>query len=265
MADSQNKKLKEDPQAEANRRRKKTVSVRKLAENIRSLRNKVTRDMKSDDEKMRMTALAVALIDKTAERVGNESSAKDGHYGVTGWCAKHVAIDGDKVTIKYVGKSGVDHEKAFTDKAIAKMLKDAKDRCGSGDKRILSCGDGFEINADKVNRYLRDYGVTAKDLRGFRANSLIVEALKRSVVSKDRDERKKKFQDVVSNIAEKVGHQKATLRKHYLLPGIEGQYVSKGTVPSVRKASWTVRRVTAGVTRTCLAHMKLIRIGSTNG
>ena len=70
---------------EQTRRKKKTESVRSLAQNIHKLRRKLTTDMKSDDEKIRLTALAIAIIDKTAERVGNEASAKAGHVGVTGF------------------------------------------------------------------------------------------------------------------------------------------------------------------------------------
>jgi DNA topoisomerase IB len=222
-------------QEEQTRREKKTRSVRKLAEEIHLLRSKVSNDLKSDDQKTRLTALAVALMDKTAERVGNDSSAKDGHFGVTGWQGKHVAVEGNKITLKYVGKSGVDQDKSFTDKRLAKMIKECKDRCKSGDC-LLCTPDGFRIRADRVNRYLKEFGVTAKDIRGYAANSLMVKLLK-GKASPDKDERKKKFQEVIKEVAARVGHQAATLRKHYLLPGLESDYVGKGKAPDVKKAS----------------------------
>jgi DNA topoisomerase-1 len=221
---------------EVARRQKKTKSVRKLAQSINGLRTKVTNDLKSSDEKVRLTALAVALMDRTAERVGNAASAKDGHFGVTGWRNKHIKVNGNTVTIKYVGKSGVDQEKQVTDKTIAKLLKECKGRC-KGDTPILTTSDGFSIKADKVNKYLKEYGVTAKDIRGHAANQLLVDILKRGVKSSDEDERKKKFKEAIKTVAEKVGHQQATLKQHYLLPGFEEEYVKKGKVPSVKEAS----------------------------
>jgi len=234
---------------EQTRREKKTRSVRKLAEEIHKLRAKVSKDLKSDDQKTRMTALAVALMDKTAERVGNDASAKDGHFGVTGWQGKHVAIEGNKIILKYVGKSGVDQDKSFTDARLAKMIKECKSRCKSGDC-LLCTEDGFRIRADRVNRYLKEFGVTAKDIRGYAANSLMVKLLK-GKASLDKDERKKKFQEVIKEVAARVGHQAATLRKHYLLPGLEADYVGKGKAPDVKKASVSrvsmiARRVASG-------------------
>ena len=221
---------------EKTRRQKKCKSVRHLAENIQGLRNKVSRDLKSSDEKTRLTALAVALMDKTASRVGNDGSAKDGHYGVTGWKNSHVSISGNTVTIKYVGKSGVDQEKTVTDKTIAKMLKDCKGSC-KGDTPLLTTSDGISIKSAQVNRYLKEYDITAKDIRGYAANTLLVNALKNSEKPSDEKERQKKFREVIKSVAEKVGHQQATLKQHYLLPGIEEAYVKHSRVKEVKNAS----------------------------
>jgi DNA topoisomerase IB len=228
------KPMTEEEQA---RRRKKTTSVRKLAESMQGLRQKVTMDLKSDDPKTRLTALAVALMDNTAERVGNEDSAKDGHFGVTGFLKKHISVDGNKVSLKYTGKSGVDHEKQFSNKLVAKVLKECLDRCEGADSPVLVTEDGFQVNAAKVNRYLKDYDVTAKDIRGLAANSMISAMLKNREKPADEKERLKVFREVMKTVAEKVGHQQSTLKQHYLLPTFETEYVKKGKVPTVKEAS----------------------------
>lgn len=218
------------------RRQKKCKSLRTLSENIQSLRNNVTRDLKSDDEKKKLTALAIALIDKTAERVGNSSSADNGHFGVTGWQNKHISVNGGKVELKYVGKSGVSHEKQFTDKKIADLLKKLKQK-NTGNTPLLTTSDGFSIKSAQVNRYLKDFGITAKDIRGYAANTMIIQMLNNSNKSTDEDERKKKFREVIKSVAEKVGHQQATLKQHYLLPDIEESYVKRSKVKEIKKAS----------------------------
>jgi len=177
--------------------------------------------------------------------VGNENSAKDGHFGVTGFQSSHVTVSGNKVTLKYVGKSGVEHEKSFTDKTISTMLKDCQGRCKGKSSPVMVTEDGFKIRSDRVNRYLKEFGVTAKDIRGYAANTLVVNMLRNSKAPSDKDERKKKFKEVIKSVAEKVGHQQATLKMHYLLPGVEEDYVRTGKVKDIKKASISRERMRA--------------------
>jgi len=221
---------------EKTRRRKKVDALRNLAENITKLRRRVNKDLGSDDEKVRLTATVVAIMDKTAERVGNEESAKNGHVGVTGFKKKNVTVDGDSLIFKYVGKSGVKHEKKLTDKSITNIVRDCLRRASSDDDSIFVTSDGFKIKADKVNRYLDEYGVKAKDIRGYAANRFMVDMLKNAKPLSDEDERKKKFREVVKAVAEKVGHGPQTLRKHYLLPNLESSYVTKGKIVNIKEA-----------------------------
>jgi len=101
----------------------------------------------------------------------------------------------------------------------------------------LTTSDGFEIKADKVNRYLSAFDVTAKDLRGYGANRYVVEALQAAPDTiEGEDGRKKYFSDVLKRVADRVGHQKATLKTHYLLPGIEETYVKHGRVKNLKNA-----------------------------
>lgn len=233
------------------RRQRKVEALRRLAENIRGLRNKVTRDLKSDDEKTRLTALAVALMDKTAERVGNEASASKGHFGVTGFQCKHVKVDGDKVALHYVGKSGVEHDKELSDPTIAALLKACAKRCKKPEDPLLVAEDGSKITAEKVNHYLDEYDVTAKDIRGYAANTLVLNALSGAKISEDEKERKRKFSEVLADVAKRVGHGKQTLHIHYLLPGIEDEYVGKGKVKQLREAAMR-DRVAARIAWGCL-------------
>jgi DNA topoisomerase I len=219
------------------RRQKKVESLRTLADNIIKLRRRVNKDLSDDNEKTRLTALVITIMDKTAERVGNEESMKNGHVGVTGFKKKHIKVDGNTVHFNYVGKSGVKQDKQLTDERIASMLKKCLDRAKGPEDCVFCTEDGFKVKADKVNRYLDEFGVTAKDIRGYAANRFMIEALKNAKISSDEDERKKKFREVIKTVAEKVGHGAGTLRKHYLLPNIEMDYVKKGNISNIRDAT----------------------------
>ena len=222
----------------ANRNKAKAERIQKLSGAIKKLRTKVKKDLESKDPEKSRTALAVALMDHTYERVGNEGSAKDGHFGVTGWQRKHVSFGKDGAFIKYVGKSGVKHEKKVTDSAIRSALKAAYDSLEGDDTGVLEW-DGGKVTAEKVNQYLEPFDVTAKDIRGFHANDQMRVNLK-SLRSKGgklpedkkkrEDKLKKEFAEALEATAECVGHEAATLKNQYLVPGLEDTFLKDGTV-----------------------------------
>ena len=233
------------------RNREKAKRVDKLRGDIGKLRAQYRSDLKSKDDKVRYTALAVGLIDHTFERVGNEGSAKDGHFGVTGWCKKHVTFSGSKATIKYVGKSGVSQEKVVTDAGLVSALKAATE--GKGPEDPLCEGEDCRVSAGDVNDYLSGFKVTAKDLRGFHANNEMQTRLKaiRSKGSKLPEDKKKReeklkaeFQEALEGTAEAVGHEAATLKSQYLVPGLEDEFLKDGKVTEKLNKQGSVDRLT---------------------
>ncbi len=222
----------------AARNKKKAERIEALRKSIGDLRRKVKKDIKSSDPEKSMTALAVALIDHTYERVGGDEGAKEGHYGVTGWKKKHVSFGRGTATIKYVGKSGVKHEKKVTDGSIKQALREAYEAC-DGDNKCLFSGEWGSVTAEKVNEYLEPFDITAKDIRGFHANREMQQKLKAArgkggklPTDKKAKEKllKSEFLKALDETAEAVGHEAATLRSQYLVPGLEEQYVKDGKV-----------------------------------
>lgn len=226
----------------ANRHNEKAERVENLRKDMGDLRKKIRTDLSSKDSKVRLPALAAALIDETCERVGNDTSAKDGHFGVTGWRKKHLSFSKGEAVFKYVGKSGVDHEKRVTTAPVVRILRElAKDK--SGDDCLFSDGE-FTLKSKDVNDYLSEFDITAKDIRGFRANQEMCRALKEQrrrgpKLPKARKERdkilKEEFAEALEEVADIVGHEKATLRSDYLVPKMEDTYMKDGTVLSVFK------------------------------
>lgn len=236
----------------ANRNKKKAERLEKLRGKIGDLRKQVSKDLKSDDPETALTALAVALIDETYERVGNDGSAEDrGHYGVTGWTRGHVSFGKGKATIKYVGKAGVKHEKSVNTAAVVKALRNAYEAV-EGKETPLFAPEGMTIDARKVNSYLKDFDITAKDLRGLHANREMQERLRaaRSAGGKlptekaARDKKlKAEFKKALEGAAEAVGHEPATLRSQYLVDGLEEAFLADGKVPqSLDKMASLVNR-----------------------
>lgn len=222
------------------RHKNKAENVEKVRKSIDKMMSQVKKDLQSKEKQE--VALAVALIDETYERVGNDRSADNGHYGVTGWQKKHLSFKDDRVVITYTGKSGVKQEKTVTDKSVVKLLKDL-----CKDKNNTDCLLG-NTTPQKVNDYLKDFGITAKDIRGYHANNEVLSNLKdiRSKGPKlpsDSKEREKllkeEFKKGIELAAEVVGHEETTLRNQYLVPHLEDTYMKDGTIiTSLKKGSF---------------------------
>jgi len=214
---------------------KRKKSIEELANNIHRLRLNLTRNLNGDDEKDFLTALVISVMMKTGERVGNDDSASNGHYGITGFRKKHIKINGRTVTLNYMGKSGVEHEKEFTDRILSEHLKRAIRK--SPNNYIFCTSDGFRIKADRVNRYLEEYNISAKALRGFAANKWIVDKLEKIEIPDTEKQRKTVFNKVARSVAEKIGHGVPTLKKHYMMPELADNYIFDAEIVDVKEAS----------------------------
>lgn len=236
----------------AKRNKDKAERLEKLSGKIHKVRAQVKKDLKSEDRATALTALAVALMDETAERVGNETSKEgdneDGkpHYGVTTWQKSHVSFSGGSAKIKYTGKSGVKQEKTVKDKAVLTALKKAYEECG---EEGIFCHEETKIDATKVNAYLKEFDITAKDIRGLHANDGMREALKKvrsGKLPEDKKQReeqlKKEFDEALEEVAGELGHEPSTLKNQYLVPGLEDAYLKDGTVIEKLKAATVVAR-----------------------
>jgi len=218
--------------------KKKKDAIIKLSNTVQKLRNKLRRDLNSEDERDFLTALVISIMDKTGERVGNPKSADKGHFGVTGFERSHIKIVGNKIILDYVGKTGVPHEKDFSDEGIAKALKRAmknspKEIKGKPNEFIFVTTKGIQTSGKQVNDYLKEFGITSKNLRGYFSNYNIIKLLKREAKKEEPQndkQRKKIFNKVLKQTAVLVGHNPPTLRKHYMIPELPIEYIQNGNI-----------------------------------
>jgi DNA topoisomerase-1 len=192
----------------------KRESIYNLKNNIDRLKRYVRQDLFSANEKDKLTALVIRIMLFTSERVGNEESATNGHFGVTQFKNKHIKVSDNRVVLDYVGKSGVEHEKSFVDSISASIIKDLLVRRHD---YVFTTKEGFRIKPDRVNRYLSNFNAKSKDIRGYNANRLMVIELNR-IGKTEEKQRPKVFNEALRKIGAKVGHGAPTWRKHYLLP-----------------------------------------------
>lgn len=211
------------PVEKAKRQSKKNRGVANLAKNISSLESRISKDLSSSDETVKLTAAAVKTMLDTSERVGNKSSEKAGHHGVTGLKRKHIQKNGNGAKLKYVGKSGMHQEKEIKDKRVIQAMQ------AGSDNKLFKTQDGKEITNKMVNDYLKDFSITSKDIRGYNANKFMYERLSKIKLADEKD-RKSKFLEVLDEVAKKVGHTPSMLRNSYLHQSLEEDFIKRGKV-----------------------------------
>ena len=205
------------------RNKKKVATLKRLGKSIEKLRRQVSEDLDSPEKGE--AAMVVALIDETYERVGNPGSAKESHFGVTTWRKKHVSFPGSKAVIKYKGKGGIDQTKTVTSKRIVGLLKGLTSAIKADDELFPS------LSSSMVNSYLKPFKITAKDIRGFHANEEMKKALKKTKKKGgDEKQRKEDFKKALEETARNVGHDPGTLKKDYLVPLFEENYLERGKI-----------------------------------
>jgi DNA topoisomerase IB len=195
------------------------------------LKLQVRKDLKGNDEKQKLTALIIRIMMNTSERVGNESSADNGRFGISQLKNHHIFLRNGKIHLVYVGKSGVSHSKSFSDATSFTILKALKKR---NKNFLFITTDDFRIKPDRVNRYLNNFGAKSKDIRGYNANHLMICELKKYGSVKEQKDRIKIFNLSLKKISQKIGHLANTLRTHYLLPEIEENFYANGSVGKIK-------------------------------
>lgn len=209
------------PSQKAARQRKKNAGISNLSKNLKSLNKQISKDLNSDDETVKLTAAAVKTMLDTSERVGNKTSERNGHHGVTGLKARHLTKANGFAKLSYTGKSGMHHNKEIKDKRVIDSL--------SSRGSLFRTKDNKEITNLMVNDYLRKFNITSKDIRGYNANKYMSQELSKNHLSDEKD-RKKRFLEILKTVAEKVGHTPSMLRNSYLTPGLEDEYVKHGRI-----------------------------------
>ncbi len=199
------------------REQRKFDKLIQFGEALPALRQQVSRDLDTPYRSRRnVLATAVALMDETLIRIGNEQyAAAHGTYGLTTLENEHVDLDKSKVTLDFVGKSGVEHEISFKNRKLANRIRKIQDLPG---ERLLQyvddAGDVQGVDSADVNAYLRTQmgdQFSAKDFRTWGGSVLAYELL--STGEMDTTE-------AIKQVSQALGNTTAVCRKYYVHPTI---------------------------------------------
>jgi DNA topoisomerase-1 len=201
------------------------------------IRARVQRDLAAPvgQRVLRETVIAaiVRLLDTTLMRVGNDEYARsNGSYGLTTLRNRHAQVKGEALTLRFRGKSGVEHQVRLGDRRVARVVRRCQSLPGQELFQYLDDdGAPHAIGSADVNDYLRQASggeFTAKDFRTWHGSVLALQlwcALDPEEAAKPTLARAKRL---LGEVAARLGNTVAVCRKAYVHPRVLGLLTGEG-------------------------------------
>lgn len=209
---------------EAKRTGKKQARLALLTSVLPKLRRKVQADLTAETGSRKLAlAIAVALIDRTAMRVGREKYLQtSGTRGAGTLFARDVRVNGDEVCMTFDAKGGKRAAYCVTDARLADAVLRIKTLPG---RRLLmhrdADGKARPIQTGLINAYLRQLAgveISAKDFRTLHASAMAGEALARLETGSSVSARRRQMAQVSREVADVLRNTPMICRKSYIAP-----------------------------------------------
>ena len=215
----------------------KFVRILDLKGNLPAITKRVRAGLAlGDTPREKVVAAVVALIDRLHFRIGTERMAEEhGTYGVTTLRPEHVTVEGNSIRFQFVGKKQVPWDRRTTDAKLAQFITSLQE--GAEDEgQLFWYNEGNTkrpLQASDVNRFLGQWGVSAKDFRTYHATQMVFTELKRLSRPKgsrklSKKEAKARVKQAVEVVAEQLGHTPAVCKSAYILPAVLADFEENG-------------------------------------
>jgi DNA topoisomerase-1 len=212
------------PEWEARRARRKQMQLTALSKALPRIRRRVSCDLEAEAGcKALALGIGVALIDRTAMRVGRERYLDaHGTRGAGTLYTRDVKIAGEKVRISFPAKNGKRATYVVADARLVDAIRRIKTIAG---RRLLMYRNGADepraLHTDDLNAYLRSLAgsrVTTKDFRTLHASALAAEALAKLEPGPSAAARKRQIGGVARQVAGFLQNTPAIARQSYIAP-----------------------------------------------
>jgi DNA topoisomerase I len=218
------------PAFRARRELEKFADLVPFGEVLGGLRRSIEDDLEEPGwTHARVTALVLALLDRTHLRIGNERYADENRtFGLTTLRGRHLIAAGSEVQLRFRGKGGAQIETAIDDRRLAGMVR----RCSQLPGQLLfqwRDGDGElrPVRSSDVNERLRDLTgleVSAKTFRTWGASLKAATLLADAGPPGTASEAKRTVLEAVDEVAEHLGNTRAVCRASYVHPAVPAAY-----------------------------------------
>jgi len=239
----------------AQRDEQKFLRVVEFGESLPALRRRVRADLhREENDRQRILAAIVRLIDQGFFRIGNEKSAKnESTYGLTTIRGGHVRIDGETLFFDYVGKWQKKQKRAIRDAEVAGIV---------GELKKIKRAELFGVKDRHVNDYIQSIvgeSFTAKDIRTWAGTLLCSIALAMQGQAPSKAERKRRITKALAATAEQLGNTPAVCRTSYICPRLLDDYMTGRPFESLRKTRKGSPVVRMGLSKEEKALLKFLR------
>lgn len=221
------------------------------------IRARIERDMALPGlPREKVAATLVRLLELTRIRVGSREYARSNNsFGLTTLTRRHAQVAGDRIRLRFVGKSGVPHDVTVADRRIARLVRRCLDLPGQQLFHYLDeTGEPRAVDSDLVNDYLREASgadFTAKHYRTWAGTlyayaALRAEGLLPGVEGPPPSETalRKQLAEVVKRVAQRLANTPAVCRSCYIHPAVMDAYLA-GSLAADARAPDTPRGLAA--------------------
>ena len=191
------------------------------------LRRQVLRDLRrSGNEKDRVTAAVVLLMDLHLLRIGSHAYSRDNKsFGAASLRTKHLEIQGNCASLEFPGKSGQKQRVKVKSRLLVQALNELRDEPGYELFRYLDeDGQSKLVQPSQINRYLAEHlgeAFTAKDFRTWGGSLTAFKALLDSPASTEASEKASNLRKLaVEQAASALGNTPAIAADSYIDPRV---------------------------------------------
>lgn len=192
----------------------------------------------------RAIASVVRLLDLGRLRVGNETYAKANRsFGATTLRRRHATMNGQRLTLRFKGKSGQAREVTLTDRSLARFVRQMEGLPGQHLFQYLDDeGEARAVTSSDVNQYLRETmgaDFSAKDFRTFHGSLIAFSTLAQGPGSLT-------LKTVLAAVSDRLGNTPAVARRSYIHPDVLSlvgdQIAWRQELALPRKTRWLTRQ-----------------------
>ncbi len=208
-----------------------------FCDKLPKLRSKIKKDLqKNKYVKDKILATVVWLLENTFIRVGNKEYARDNKsYGLTTLRNKHVKIGKNKVTLEFIGKSGIKHIVEITNPSMVKTIKKCVEIPGYELFKYLDEDSRPRIiDSGEVNEYLQSITrdeISAKDFRTWGGTLLASTTFYLLGPYKGEIELKTKTKQAVKKVSQHLRNTPKICQNYYIHPTIFKTYNQEYLIP----------------------------------
>jgi DNA topoisomerase-1 len=228
------------PEFRARQEQAKYDKLIRFAEALPQLRTAMAEHMERETyDRLRVSAIAVRLIDQTWFRPGSERYVRESRtYGVTTLTRRHVSVRGSRIKFSFRGKHSARIRTAVVDPELAAAMRDLLKLPGG--RRVFRYeeeGTISNLHSRRLNEYIREYlgeEFSAKDFRTWGGTLEAAIAFAERDAPESEAAAKRRTAAVMRRVAERLGNTPAVTRASYVSPAVVEQYLDGRTIEDFR-------------------------------